>query len=768
MEPNTYLSVLVPLRLEWIPCYRLGSATCPADGRVGQAGRPDEATGREATEGGKAAPAPALSPGTRVEVRFAGRRCLGVVYRVGVRPETDPSRIQEILAVRNDLPPVTPQELRLWEFIASYYLCTLGEVLKAAYPDRKVGQEEVRTQLHRRQEERDRRLRESLKKRWATLEARCSAKREQAARARKESTRAAFQAALEKAEADLARTRLALERLTASRADEEPRIPVETGITLSPGQTAATDRIRTLLQDGRIALLRGVTGAGKTEIYIKLAAETLRKGRNVLYLVPEIAMSRQLETRLGTVFGDLLLTFHSAESPARREQTASAVRSRPYLVLGTRSALFLPHRDLGLVIVDEEHDASYKQDAPAPRYNGRDAAVILGSLFGCGVLLGSATPSAESLYNVHTGRYGMVVLDKKYFEAPDAELEIIDTRAERRKNGMVGSFSRKLLERIRETLAAGGQVVLLRARRSYAPAVQCPSCGDIPRCPHCNVPLSLHRHAGGGDLLVCHYCGRSLPLPKTCSRCGGTYAPLGAGTQRIEEEVRTLFPEASVARLDGDTARSPAYAKTVIQDFAAGRTDILIGTQMVTKGFDFQGLMLVAVLGADALVGQQDFRADERALQLLEQFRGRCGRRGTPGRFVIQTAQPGHPVYRQLAGSPDDPAMLAERRAFRYPPFFRLIHVHLRDRDAERLEQLAPALADRLSDALGAGPGVLLTGPFPPAVDRVADEHLLLIRIHLAKDGNLTDRKAALRQCVLAFEEAHHWNGHVTLDVDPA
>ena len=296
--------------------------------------------------------------------------------------------------------------------------------------------------------------------------------------------------------------------------------------------------------------------------------------------------------------------------------------------------MFLPHHDLGLIVVDEEHDTSYKQDAPAPRYNGRDTALMLARIMGAEVLLGTATPSLESLYNCRSGRMDKVDLNCRYFGSADADVEIVDTRAERRKHGMSGNFSFKLIAHINDALAHGGQVLILRGRRAYSPAVQCSACGDIPRCPHCNVPLSWHRQEG---ILLCHYCGWREPYTGKCRKCGGDLEPLGSGTQRIEEEASALFPDARVARLDGDTAMEAGREEEIIRDFAKRSIDILIGTQILAKGFDFDGLSLVAVIQADSLLGQQDFRADERAVQLLEQFRGRSGRRGDKGLLVIQT-----------------------------------------------------------------------------------------------------------------------------------
>ena len=513
-------------------------------------------------------------------------------------------------------------------------------------------------------------------------------------------------------------------------------------------------------------LLHGVTGSGKTELYLSLAAEVLRSGGNVLYLVPEIALSRQLEDRIRKAI-PFVQVYHSAETQARKNAVSAALRSgKPYIVLGTRSALFLPHRGLKLVIVDEEHDTSYKQSSPAPCYHARETAVMLARIHGAGVVLGSATPSLESLYNSSVGRFCKVNLDEPYYKGSNASVEIIDIAAETRKRGMVGTLSKKLIEAITETLAAGEQAVLLRSRRSYAPSVQCTACGLIPKCPKCNVALSLHKNP---DRLVCHYCGHTEPCTGACPSCGGELIPLGAGTQRVEEELREVFPDARIARMDSDTGADPE----VIRSFAAGDIDILIGTQMVTKGFDFAGVRLVAITQADNILGVQDFRADEYALQLLTQFMGRCGRRGIPGRFLIQTREPAHPVFARLTDSchldqaeraersldyaRDDNTPLEERRLFNYPPFTRLIHLTFRESSPQRARSLASDLARSLP--------IPVIGPYTPPDDHIPGEHLCQLRVTLPRDKSLIPTKQALHAAITAFESRTYT--HVHIDVDP-
>ena len=698
MADSTYIQVILPLRLEWEPCYRVSEG---APVRIGD----------------------------RVRVLFARKEYVGAVSAVGVQPQTDENRILPILAAEEGLPKVLPDEIKFWRAVSDYYLCSIGEVYKAAYPALKIDQEEVEARVKER------------------LEARLERLKGKADKARRDDTRERYKAEIEAVEALL-------------RGEKPAAVP--TPVTLSPAQETAAASARKAFEDGKTVLLHGVTGSGKTEIYLKLTQEALENGRNVLFLVPEIALSRQLEDRIAAVFPDVQV-FHSGVSAARRAQVASRIRkSGPYLVLGTRSALFLPHHDLGLIIVDEEHDTSYKQDAPAPRYNARESAIMLGVIQQANVVLGSATPSLESLYNAETGRFVKVDLKERFHAGEDAEIRLIDTVAERRKRGMTGSFSRKLIHEINDALADGGQVLVLRARRSYAPSVQCTECGKIPKCPHCHVPMSLHR---GPDRLVCHYCGHTEPYTGICPSCQGELQPLGAGTQKVEEELRALYPERRIARLDGDTPDTEEAA--IIRGFADGDIDILVGTQIITKGFDFDSLSLVAVLQADSLVGQQDFRADERAFQLLEQFRGRSGRRGKPGRIVIQTREPEHPVYTRLQGS-DDADLLAERRLFGYPPYTRLVHVTLKDSNEKRLEFLSKELRNALLAAFSeADTPPAVVGPYAPAVDRIAGESIRQIRVTFARNRALTSLKKTLEKTLLSFGKERKYTAHLAVDVDP-
>ena len=809
MTGRIFIQVILPLRLEWEPFYyqeiELSESAGDASGLF-----PVTSTG-SVTERDKEQ----VRVGDRVRVNFAGKEYVGVVSMADAGKQAEEmgivDKVKPILGMAEGLEPVTKEEIELWRQIAEYYLCTVGEVYKAAYPAQKVEKEVVQARQEALKVEREEKNRTKIADKIKRLEERAEKKAELAAKARKSESRERYLAEKEMLEGEIG---LLVRELTSMvgelcrttgsvtgygdsityHQDEEPiggsiietSEGTEKEISLSAAQEEAYSKIKEIFAKGKPALLHGVTGSGKTEIYLKLAQETLAMGKNVLYLVPEIALSRQLEDRISETFPELLV-FHSGETMSRKREVATVLRhagepaeGKGYVVLGTRSAIFLPHKNLGLVIVDEEHDTSYKQDSPAPRYNGRETAIMMAKIFGANVILGSATPSLESLYNCSVGRYGLVTLNKRFYDAADSDIEIIDTIAERRKNGMIGNFSRKLIEHIGKCLGEHRQVLILRERRAYSPIVQCQECGEIPKCRCCNVSLSLHRRADGSERLVCHYCGRVYEYTGKCHKCGGELKPLGSGTQKIEEEASKLFPNARIARLDSDTAQSRKYETDTIRKFSNGEIDILIGTRMVAKGFDFSGLSLVAVLQADSILGQEDYRADERGLQLLEQFRGRCGRRGEKGLFVIQTSQPEHPVYQSIDGKLDENGTMArflgERKLFGYPPYSRVIGVVIKDYNQARVdllsrdlgEYLRGALAVKVSFAPGVQNGPNVIGPYSPAIDKISNQNIRQIRVLLPKDRSLARNKETLAAAVERFEKEKKYSGHIALDVDPA
>lgn len=714
MFETGFISVIVPLKLEWEPVYAL-----PEGGE----NLPEKAEGACARR--------KAGLGSMVKVKFAGKEYVAVVSGVNASPTTALEKVKPVEEVL-DLPCVSEEEIELWRKIAAYYMCSVGEVYKMTYTNVKL-----------------------------------AAKGTTAGRRKK-------------TDSETRKRRAQEESPVQDKKPEETNSTASGEICLTAAQTAAYDAVKKAFSENKPALLQGVTGSGKTEIYIKLAQEAMASGKNVLYLVPEIALSRQLEERLSRHLGTSLKCYHSGLTATEKTGVVKTLedRSKPYIVLGTRSALFLPHHELGLIVVDEEHDGSYKQDSPAPRYNGRDVALMLAGVQRCNILLGSATPSFESLYNSACGRFRQVPLNERFHGGEETEIVVIDTNAERKKRGMVGSISRKLIGLIRETLDSGGQAMVLRARKSYATTVQCSECGAIIRCPHCNVSLNWQKSRGR---LVCNHCGYTRPWaehiphlrPDNSAECDGQPVAFGAGTERIEEELKAIFPERTVARLDSDTSAKAGWQKNVLKDFAGKKIDILLGTQMLTKGFDFDSLNLVAVLQADSLLGQQDFRADEKALQILEQFRGRCSRRGQKGIFAIQTAQPEHPVYQMLAlprtASEYRTGLLKERQDFRYPPYTRIVNIILKDTRPERLDRLSGTLSLMLRNA-GAlpGAGTEVTPPFAPAVDKISDEYIRIIRISLPKDRMLSANKTAIGNIVRSFASERKYEGHITVDVDPA
>ena len=635
-----------------------------------------------------------IVPGSIVKVSVVGRTYSAIVIRILQAPPIDPARIKPILEAVG-FPPVSRANMDFLRQVASYYMCSVGDAFRFAAP--------------------------------STVKALRRKGRENGMRPG-----------------------------TSGQQSGMPRtLPV-----LSLEQETAAASIRGHFSAGRNVLLHGVTGSGKTEIYITLIAECLGRGLSVLYLVPEIALSRQIQTRLAAHFPASLLVYHSKQTGTHRREVYGqvAAASEPHVILGLRSALFLPYRDLGLIIVDEEHDTSYKQTDQAPRYHGRDTALMLGRIHGCQVLLGSATPSFESLYNVSTGKLCYVPLAHRYFEGCGSTVTIVDMPRERRKRAVKGPFSLTLLKAVASRLERHEQVLVFRSRRAYASALECSACGYIPKCPRCNIPLSYHKFSNS---LSCHYCGYSASAPETCPECGKSgMTPLGDGTEKIEEELRTFFPEARIERFDADTTKDKKEESRILKQFSEEEIDILVGTQMISKGFDFSRLTLTAVIKAEAVTSLFDFRADERALQLLLQLMGRAGRRETPGEMIIQTNRADHPVFRML-GHPQEGDLLSlmdERREFGYPPFSRIIRLLLRSSDKERLD----ILAKEVSGILGESGFRDVCGPAAPPIERSAGEYQLQFLIKTDRLRNWTQAKERLYNRLRSFPAST-----LTIDVDP-
>jgi primosomal protein N' (replication factor Y) len=536
---------------------------------------------------------------------------------------------------------------------------------------------------------------------------------------------------------------------------------------LSEAQSKALDQVRKAFMEKEVVLLHGVTSSGKTELYITLICEAREKGEQVLYLLPEIALTAQIISRLRERFGNDVAVFHSRMS--QHERTTLWMRmvqgdDPPSVVVGARSALFLPYRELGLVIVDEEHDPSYKQQDPAPRYSARDMAVVLGALHGTKVLLGSATPSLESLHNARTGKYGHAELLVRFGEVEMPSITRVDLRDAQRRKLMRGHFTRTLIDTVQQALDRREQAIIFQNRRGYVPVWQCETCNWIPECDHCDVSLTYHKLQ---HQLRCHYCGRHYPPPTSCGHCSSTrLRMLGFGTEKIEEELGELFPEARIARMDQDTTRGKHALERILTNFGVGAIDILVGTQMVTKGLDFDGVSVVGILNADNLMRFPDFRAHERAFQLMAQVAGRSGRRKTAGTVIIQTYNVGHPVL-DLVVRHDVEGMyrreLEHRQAHGYPPFMRLVEITLKHRHEDRVSTTALALADALREGLGDR----VLGPDIPAVSRVRDKHLRKLLVKLRRSAH-TREKTFVRDTIdRLFSQPEHTAIQLVTDVDP-
>lgn len=543
----------------------------------------------------------------------------------------------------------------------------------------------------------------------------------------------------------------AVELADLSEAQERARQAVSAGLT-SPG----------------IVLLEGVTGSGKTEVYTHLIAEVLDEGRDALFLVPEIALTTQLIVRLRKFFGDRLEVYHSRFTPRERTTTFRRVaeeQGKGRLLVGARSAVFLPFRNLGLIVVDEEHDASYKQQDPAPRYQARDAATVLGRLHGAAVLLGSATPSLEARWAVQAKRAVHVPLRERFGGTSLPEIELVDLRKAHKQRNMEGHFSRRMLEAMGDALDAGKQVILFQNRRGYAPVTQCRTCGWVPECARCDVSLTYHKFLKD---LHCHYCGYRESEPPSCPRCGSAEVQAkGLGTERIEEEIAAHFPDVRTARMDLDTTRSRAGHERIIRSFESGEVQVLVGTQMVTKGLDFEKVGMVGILQADRMLHYPDFRALERTFQLLTQVAGRAGRRADQGLVLVQTFDPEHWVFGHVVRH-DAVSMAAaelqERREFQYPPVVRLIRLVLRHRDPHKVRTGAAALAGRLRSRFGGR----VVGPEEPTIARIHDAYHRHILLKLEREADLTAAKSALEEDIAAFRQVEEYKPiRVIVDVDP-
>ena len=720
--------------------------------------------------------------GRRVLVPLGKKSVIGIIYRRHEGELAPNIKVRDIMQVIDEQPIVTAKQLQLWDWLAQYYMCTLGEVMAAALPSEiiddnysaattqyiqlspaylaKEAQEQLLGELKRAKKQ------EQLVRDFLRLAQNYQVER---------------RILLEQSGVSGAILRILIDKGVFLE-EQRPisRLQQYTGETQSPHtldqqQSHALSAIQQAWEKTPVTLLHGVTSSGKTEVYIHLIDQVLKQGKQVLYLVPEIALTTQLTDRLRAVFGDQLVVYHSRFSNAERVEIYNRVKEdeamrrrgeevKGKVILGARSAIFLPFNDLGLIIVDEEHEPSYKQQDPAPRYHARSAAIMMAHWYGAKVLLGTATPSIESYYNALTGKYGLVEMKERFQGLQLPQITMIDLQRQYHRKEMYGHFADPLVDRIREELSKGKQVILFQNRRGYAPVLQCTQCGEAPKCPNCDVTMTYHKAT---NALVCHYCGHSTRIPSKCPKCGGEMRTQGFGTERLEEEIKGLFPEARVARMDLDSTRKKDSYQQIIDDFAAHRVDILIGTQMVTKGLHFNDVSLVAVLQADSLLNTPDFRSYEQAFQMLEQVSGRAGRTGSQGEVMIQTFNPKNPVFEFLKAHNYEGLyhqQIAERELFKYPPYQRLIMLTLRHRDLERLEAAATLLQQRLQQSFGER----VSGVIIPSVTKISNQWVRQIRLHVETTANIARAKALLKEHIVFVQQQEKCKGTIILpDVDP-
>jgi len=537
--------------------------------------------------------------------------------------------------------------------------------------------------------------------------------------------------------------------------------------SLNDYQKVALKDIKNSFQDNKVVLLHGVTSSGKTEVHVKLIEEFLSQGKQALYLLPEIALTTQLISRLQAYFGEKVAVYHSKYNVQERvEVWNNVLENKPVaqIVIGARSALFLPFKDLGLVIVDEEHESSFKQYDPAPRYHARDAAIVLGNLHGSDILLGSATPSVESFYNVKVGKYGYAHIERRYGNVLMPDMELVDIKEQSRKKRMKGHFSERLLEEITETLDNGEQVILFQNRRGFAPIMECTTCGHAPQCPNCDVSLTYHQHR---KQLRCHYCSYHIALQETCQACGNaTLDTKGFGTEQVEQELNTLFPQANVGRMDLDTTRGKHGYEKIINSFEQQEIDILVGTQMLTKGLDFRNVNLVGIMNADSLLNFPDFRAHERSFQLLTQVAGRAGRTKKRGKVIIQSYNPNHRILQQVTTS-DYLGMfqeqIYEREQYKYPPINRIIKITFKHKDYNKLNDAAEWFAKSLRNSFGGN----VLGPEYPPVARIRNQYIKNVIIKIGENYSLVKTKNSIKRIEKSFNAISYYRGvRVLYNVD--
>ncbi|MBQ8968648.1 MAG: primosomal protein N' [Bacteroidaceae bacterium] len=829
MAPLSLVDVVLPLPLAETYTYRLPE---PLRGRV--------------------------AVGSRLIVPFGAKKiysAIVVAVREGVVPEGQ--KLKDAVDLMDEAPILLPSQLWLWRWIANYYICTLGEVYKAALPnglklesesvvvynpdysvDTPLGKTEqhIVDLLEHLREQKIMNLQKAVGVKnilpivKSLLEKGAVVMREELKRAYRPKTehcvrlteeffseerlnslfddlsRAPRQHALLLHYLDLSKATAAFTLQNASLLQDvqkqtlleghseaalkglrergvlevyeqqvsrlgnsaiRPLSGEGSGATFSPAQQRAYDEILEVFRNRETCLLHGVTSSGKTEIYIQLIRDQLAQGRQVLYMLPEIVLTAQLVERLRRVFGSRLGVYHSKYPDAERvEVWQKQLSAEPYdIIVGVRSSVFLPFRRLGLVIVDEEHETSFKQQDPAPRYHARNVALVMAHHSGAKTLLGTATPSLETYYNARTGKYGLVTLGERYGQVQLPRIDVVDIKRERHRKEMRGAFSSVLLQAMREALDHREQIILFQNRRGYAPQMECPTCGWTPRCTQCDVTLTHHR---GEGRMTCHYCGASYPIPQCCPNCGSDQLhDMGYGTERIEDDVQQLFPQARIARMDLDTTRSRQAYERIIDNFQHGRTDILVGTQMVTKGLDFERVSVVGILNADTMLNMPDFRSYERAFQMMAQVAGRAGRRSRQGRVILQTKMPDLSVVHQVVTNDYTSLFrdqMQERETFHYPPLSRLVYIYLKHRDARVVEALSRDMALLLRRVFAHR----VLGPDTPPIGRIQLMYIRKLVLKIETTASMAEARRRLRQMQsFLLAQPQYRSALVYYDVDP-
>jgi primosomal protein N' (replication factor Y) (superfamily II helicase) len=799
--------------------------------------------------------AESITPGIRVIVQFGKKKLYSAIIHSIHNNAPQDYQTKDILQVIDSEPIISPLQIKFWEWMSAYYMCTLGEVMKAALPsglklesetqiapgenfwlhskindseaiiinsldeDNSISIQElisktsipnpmgiVKSLLNRKILAVKESIEQAFKPKLETFVSlhprinnedvinqifdelgRAQAQQKYLiaflalASPKDNYLKGSFtkKELVEKANASPAAFKALVDKnifkveiREISRLDLEEKSNLDV-ITLTPTQEQAFERINLEFRNKQVVLLHGVTSSGKTEIYIKLIQDQISKGKQVLYLLPEIALTAQIINRLKRYFGNKVGIYHSKFSDNQRVEVYQnltddeVVTDNPTydIVLGVRSSVFLPFKRLGLIIVDEEHENTFKQFNPAPRYHARDSAIVLSHLFGAKVLLGTATPSVESFYNAQVDKYGLVSISERYEGISMPQIFVVDTLMARKKKLMKSIFSPQLLDAISEAILNQEQVILFQNRRGYSPFIECDECAWVPQCKHCAVSLTLHKR---NNQLVCHYCGYSVQNLSACLACGSTrLVTKGFGTEKIEEELSIFFPNAAIERMDLDSTRSRNSYERIISDFENGKVNILIGTQMVTKGLDFDNVSLVGILNADNMLNFPDFRAYERSFQLMAQVSGRAGRKHKQGKVLIQTSNPNHPIIIQVVNNDFDSLFkeqLAERRDYHYPPYYRLVKLSIKHRDSHTLNIAAEQLGRNMRLIFKNR----VLGPEEPLINRVQNFHIKDILLKLERNINMQKSKQLLQQEINRIMEYKPYRGLlIQVDVDP-